>query len=111
MLWGPGGNVTHNVVETAVIQLYCSGSGFTNLVFTWTKDDRALTNNPPHLRIRTSSTGTTFSSVLTIDNFGTSDDGEYMCKGTGSIGSVSSGRLTLTGEFQLPLHLYLRLEV
>ena len=86
--------MTRNVVETAVIQLYCSGSGATILDITWTKNGTTLTNDPPHLRIRASSTDT---SVLTVDNFGSSDDGEYACLVSSSTGSASSGTLTLTG--------------
>ena len=96
VLWGTGGDVSHNIVETAVIQLYCSGSGATIEEITWSKNGTTLTNDPPHLRIRGSST---VMSILTIDNFNSSDDGEYVCHVTGSTGSNTSPILTLTGMY------------
>ena len=88
--------MSRNIVETAVIQLYCSGSGTTIEEITWSKDGTTLTNDPPHLRIRGSSTD---MSVLTIDNFNSSDDGQYVCHVTGSTGSATSPILTLTGMY------------
>ena len=97
VLWGTGGGaVTRNIVETAVIQLYCSGSGATIEEITWSKDGTTLTNDPPHLRIRGSSID---MSILTIDNFNSSDDGQYVCHVTGSTGSNTSSILTLTGMY------------
>ena len=96
VLWGTGGDVSRNIVETAVTQLYCSGSGATIVGITWSKDGTTLTNDPPHLRIRGSSTD---MSVLTIDNFNSSDDGQYVCHVSGNTGSATSPILTLTGMY------------
>ena len=88
--------MSRNIVETAVIQLYCSGSGVTIEEITWSKDGTTLTNDPPHLRIRGLSTD---MSVLTIDNFSSSDDGQYVCHVSGNTGSATSPILTLTGMY------------
>ena len=74
----PGG--VRRVVEGSVLQLYCS-IGALNVTFTWRKDGEPVTIDVPHLRERTSEDGTTntTTSVLTIDNFQSSDNGTYQC--------------------------------
>ena len=64
-----------------------------------------LENTPPSIYFRTSSDGTTAtSSVLTIEDFQSADDGTYFCSGSipanGGSGAVggSSGTAVLTGK-------------
>lgn len=63
-----------------MIQLYCSVEAL-NVTFTWRKDGVPVVIDVPHLRERTcdDSTTTTTTSVLTIDNFQSSDNGTYQC--------------------------------
>ena len=63
-----------------------------------------LENSPPSIYFRTSSDATnTTSSVLTIKDFQSADDGTYFCSGSipanggGTIGG-SSGTAVLTGK-------------
>ena len=67
-----------NVVEGSVIQLFCSIE-FTRVTFSWTKDGRSVVINVPHLRERTTSNSNTTTSMLTIDNFQSTDNGLYQC--------------------------------
>ncbi len=94
-LWVSNAGI-HNVVEGHVIQVHCIATGFTAPTITWTKDGTEVSHDPPHIFIRTSVDGLT--SVLTIDQFNTSDDGVYLCSANGVSGSATSGPLTLTSK-------------
>ncbi len=94
-LWVSNAGI-HNVVDGHVILVYCSATGFTAPTITWTKDGTEVSHDPPHIFIRTSVDGLT--SVLTIDQFNTSDDGAYVCSANGVSGSTTSGPLTLTSK-------------
>jgi len=78
-------NANHKIVSGSVIQLYCSATSMTGTPsITWVNNGVNLVNNPPHIRIRSSSNNTemyTFSS-LTIDHFTSEDDGNYVCHAT-----------------------------
>ena len=92
----------HDVLEGSVIQLYCTATSSTTSppTIAWMRDSTELTNDPAHLRIRTSSSGTTSSSVLTIDSFQDPDNGEYHCVASDSEGQTTqSPTLTLTGKW------------
>ena len=66
-------------------------------VVMWFKDGVALLNGPPHIRIRSNTNGSEVTSVLTIDNFQSSDDGEYHCEATNTSNTLNSTTLSLTG--------------
>ena len=68
----------HNVTAGSVIQLYCSVQS-TTVSFSWIKNGRPVVIDIPHLRERTCNDSTTASSVLTVDNFQSSDSGAYQC--------------------------------
>ena len=72
-----GGGV-RNVVEGSVIQLFCSIQS-TTATFSWTKNGSAVVVDVPHLRERTTIDSTTTTSMLTVDNFQSTDNGEYQC--------------------------------
>ena len=59
--------------------------------FFWTKDGSPVVIDVPHLRERTSNDSTTTTSVLTVDNFQSSDTGTYQC-------SARDGTRTENGE-------------
>ena len=89
----------HNVVERSVIQLYCTAISSTTILptITWTKDGVALVNDPPHIRIRSSSSGMSTTSSLVVDNFQGSDNGSYVCQASDGTVTVNSSTLSLTG--------------
>ena len=68
----------HNITAGSVIQLYCSVQS-TTASFSWTKDGRLVVIDVLHLRERTCNDSTTTMSVLTVDNFQSSDSGAYQC--------------------------------
>ncbi len=72
-LWVSNGG-THNVAVGHVIQVYCSADDITAPTITWEKGATEIFQDPPHSFIRTSVSGTTRSSVLTIDQFNSTDD-------------------------------------
>ena len=68
----------HNITVGSVIQLYCSVQS-TTASFSWSKDERPVVIDVPHLRERTCNDSTTATSVLTVDNFQSGDSGAYQC--------------------------------
>ena len=104
ILWGnasSGAVGVHNILRGSVIQVFCTGtdtSGPPDVV--WIKNNVVLSNDPPQVRIRTSDDGDTrTSSMLTIENFDSADDGTYKCSVTGTSGSNASSNLKLTSMF------------
>ena len=88
----------HNVELGTVIRARCTASSSSAPVVTWFKDGSSLLNDPPHIRIRTSTDSTEVTSVLTIDNFITDDNGNYYCQASDSTTSMTSTTLSLTGS-------------
>ena len=87
----------HKIVEQSAIWLYCTANS-TAATITWTKDGVALVNDPAHIRIRSSSSGTSTTSSLVVDNFQGSDNGSYVCRASVGTMTVNSSTLSLTGE-------------
>ena len=90
----------HNVVEGSVIQLYCSVES-TTASFSWTKDGSPVVIDVPHLRERTSNDSTTTTSVLTVDNFQSSDTGTYQCSASDGMRTGNGSSVTLNGKYKL----------
>ena len=89
----------HNVVPGTVIQLYCEANSAA-ATFSWTKNGNPVVIDVPHLRNRTTNSSNTATSVLTIDNFRSSDDGVYQCTAILNNGTMASGsNITLTGMY------------
>ena len=88
----------HNVVEGSVIRLYCSVES-TTASFIWIKDGIPMVIDVPHLRERTSSDSTTTTSVLTVDNFQSSDTGTYQCSASNGMRTGNGANVTLNGKF------------
>ena len=91
-------NGVHNVELGTVIRVRCTASSSSAPTMTWFKDGSSLTNDPPHVRIRTSTDGTAVVSTLTIDNFDSTDDGDYFCQASDDTNSESSTTLSLTSK-------------
>ena len=88
----------HNVELETVIRARCTASSNSTPVVTWFKDGVSLVNDPPHTRIRSSNTnGNETTSVITIDNFLSSDDGDYHCVASDNTTIMNSTTLILTG--------------
>ena len=101
-LFGASGGV-HSVVEGSVIQLYCSVEP-DNVTVSWTKDDVPVIIDVHHLRVRTSSNGTHNTSVLTLDNFRSGDNGMYQCHAISGGVTGSGSTVSLTGKIVQVLH-------
>ena len=94
-------NANHKIVSGSVIQLYCSATSMTGTPsITWVNNGVNLVNNPPHIRIRSSSNNTmNTTSSLTIDYFTSEDDGNYVCHATdGSTALDKSTTLIINGQ-------------
>ena len=92
------------IVSGSDIQLFCTATSTTGVspAVAWARNGATLDNNPPSVYFRTSSDGTSStSSVLTIADFQSADDGTYTCTGSipGSGTTVSSGGAALTGKY------------
>ena len=86
----------HSVVEGSVIQLYCSVES-TTASFSWTKDGSPVIIDVPHLRERTSNDNTITTSVLTVDNFQSTDSGTYQCSVSDGVRTGNGQNVTLNG--------------
>ena len=86
----------HNITAGSVIQLYCTASSDT-ATFSWTKDGRLVVIDIPHLHERTCNDSTTATSVLTIDNFQSSDNGTYQCMAMNGNATGLGGSIELRG--------------
>jgi len=93
-------NTHTSIVEETVIWLYCTANSATAIPnITWMKDGVTLVNDPPHIRIRSSSnTLLSNTSSLVVDNFQTSDDGTYLCQASDGTATMNSSTLSLTGR-------------
>ena len=89
------------IVAGSVIQLFCSASGqFTAPRIQWTRNNITIpeTAQLPHLMVKSRTENNTItSSVLTIYNFTSSDNGSYQCSVSDMNTSDSSQPFLLTG--------------
>lgn len=102
-LFANGSNI-HSVVQGSVLQVYCIATSVPPPTVVWLKDGAELHNDPPHIRVRTSTDGNTVTSVLTIDNFGDSDGGNYHCGAEYGAYLLNSTTLKLSSEYLLLMY-------
>ena len=88
-----------------MIQLYCSVEP-DNATVSWTKDNVPVIIDVPHLRVRMSSNGTHNTSVLTLDNFRSGDNGMYQCHAMSGGVTESGSTVSLTGK----MYMYMLIE-
>ena len=81
-----------NIAVGSVLQLFCTADS-SDAVFTWDRDGTVLTNDPPHIRIRSNSDINTVTSILTVDSFTTADNGAYQCS-VGETANATTQMLT-----------------
>ena len=98
VIFGPNGE-TRNVVESSVIQLYCSVES-TTASFSWTKDGDSVIIDISHVHERTCNDSTSTTSVLTIEGFQSSDNGTYQCMAVDGAISGSGNTVSLIGMSQ-----------
>ena len=77
-----------------MLQLFCTADS-SDAVFTWDRGGTVLTNDPPHIRIRSNSDTNAVTSILTVDSFSTADNGAYQCSVCGTAMDTTQ---MLTGE-------------
>ena len=88
----------HKVELGTVIRARCNSSSTSAPLVAWFKDGIRLDNDPPHIRIRTRTSGSEVNSVLTIDNFDSGDDGDYYCEASDGTDTLTSTTLSLSGQ-------------
>ena len=80
------------VVEGSVIWLYCEASSISpTLTVTWKKDNTEIVEDVPRICTRRSTSGSSTTFLLGVDNLQVSDGGTYQC-------SVQDGADTVTGD-------------
>ena len=85
-----------------MIQVYCTVENNNDISFTWTLNGMTLLNDPPHIRIRSITDGSSdTTSVLTVDNFRDTDNGDYQCTviDTVLIAASNGTAVSLTGTY------------
>ena len=88
----------HGVELGTVVRARCTASTSSAPLITWFKDGGILASDPPHIRIRSSSSGSEVSSVLTVDNFDGGDNGDYYCEASNDTDTLASTTLSLSGQ-------------
>ena len=89
----------HRVELGTVIRARCTASDSSAPTVTWFRNGSSLANDPPHIRIRSRSSGSEASSVLTIDSCTSGDDGDYYCEARNDTHSLNSSALSLSGGY------------
>ena len=89
----------HGVELGTVVRARCTASSSSSApLLTWFKDGGILASDPPHIRIRSTSSGSEVSSVLTVDNFDSGDNGDYYCEASNDTDTLTSTTLSLSGQ-------------
>ncbi|CAI8053582.1 hypothetical protein GBAR_LOCUS29303 [Geodia barretti] len=100
MLFVDNGGV-HGVELGTVVRARCTASSSSSApLLTWFKDGGILASDAPHIRIRSSSSGSEVSSVLTVDNFDSGDNGDYYCEASNDTDTLASTTLSLSVDLE-----------
>ena len=87
------------VVEGSVIWLYCEASSASpTLTVTWNKDNTEIVEDVPRIFTRRSTSASSTTFLLGMDNLQVSDGGTYQCSVQDGADTVTGGIVTLTGN-------------
>ena len=88
-----------SVVEGSVLWLYCEvNSTSTSLSVSWSKDGGSLVQDVPHIRLRTSTSPSSTTLLLVVDNVVSSDAGVYQCAAQDGLDTASGSSLNVAGQ-------------
>ena len=87
---------SQDIVEGSVVWLYCEVDTVT---VTWNKDSEPLVQDVPHIHMETSSSDSSTTFLLMVDDFQTSDSGVYQCTAQEGAVTAMGTALTLTGNY------------
>ena len=92
-----GGNQT--IVEGSVIWLYCEVNSIApTLTVTWNMNSVPLVQDVPHIRMRSSTSISSSTFLLVVDNFQAPDNGIYQCIAQNEKITITGLPLTLAGK-------------
>ena len=87
------------VVEGSVIWLYCeTNSTSPTLTVTWNKDNTEIVEDVPHIFTRRSTSGSSTTFLLGVNNLQVSDGGTYQCSVQDGADTDTGDMITLTGN-------------
>ena len=87
------------VAESSVIWLYCEASSTSRtLTVTWNKDNVEIVEDVPRIFTRRSTSASSTTFLLGVDNLQVSDGGTYQCSVQDGADTVTGDMITLTGN-------------
>ena len=87
------------VVEGSVIWLYCEASSTSpTLTVTWNKDSTEIVEDVPRIFTRRSTSASSTTFLLGVDNLQVSDGGAYQCSVQDGADTITGDKITLTGN-------------
>ena len=87
------------VVEGSVIWLYCEASSTSpTLTVTWNKDNTEIVEDVPRIFTRRSTSGSSTTFLLGVDNLQVSGGGTYQCSVQDGADTVTGDMISLTGN-------------
>ena len=88
-----------SVVEGSILWLYCEVKATSSsLSVSWNKDGKSLIQDVPHIRLRTSTSSSSTTLLLVLDNVVCSDTGVYQCTAQDGLDNDRGLELNVTGE-------------
>ena len=90
---------SQTVVEGSVIWLYCEASSTSpTLTVTWNKDNTEIIEDVPRIFTRRSTSASSTTFLLGVDNLQVSDGGTYQCSVQDGADMVAGDMISLTGN-------------
>ena len=91
---------SQDIVEGSVVWLYCEvDTVYSTVTATWNKDSEPLVQDVPHIHMETSSSDSSTTFLLMVDDFQTSDSGVYQCTTQEGAVTAMGTALNLTGNY------------
>ena len=83
-----------------MLWLYCDVNSISSsLLVAWSKDGGSLVQDVPHIRLRTSTSSSSTTLLLVLDNMVSSDAGVYQCTAQDGLDTASGNELNITGQY------------